>query len=216
MNRLSDPEALGRRIREARKRLGIKQSEMAERFQTQQSTISRWERGQLTPDYVSLIQLEILLGESLLTDAGYPVEEPIPVTRVPVIASTGPGCLSLAPDRAAPRLSVLADDRYPGVERYSVKIADHSMEDAYPVGSFVVFVPVGEIGRQLRQGDRIVMTDDRPESQRVLAREVRVGKAGDLWAVPCSADPSLDRFALSADNASATVVGLVVQSVRLE
>lgn len=52
----------GRLIAERRKAAGIRQSELAERFGVDQSTVSKWERGRLVPDLETVLRLEDELG----------------------------------------------------------------------------------------------------------------------------------------------------------
>ena len=52
-------------IREARMRAGLTQSELAQRAETTQSAIARWERGRVEPSHRTLEQLIVACGFDL-------------------------------------------------------------------------------------------------------------------------------------------------------
>lgn len=61
-------------VRETRKRLGLKQAQMAERIGCSESYISRWERSHWVPSYHACEQIAISLGlerREVLEAAGY-------------------------------------------------------------------------------------------------------------------------------------------------
>jgi transcriptional regulator with XRE-family HTH domain len=59
----------GTLVREARKRHGLTQAQLAARARTSQAAISRIERGLVSPSVATLAQLLDLLGEELVLDA---------------------------------------------------------------------------------------------------------------------------------------------------
>jgi transcriptional regulator with XRE-family HTH domain len=69
-------EESGRRIREVRRRLGLTQSEFAERLKTTQSSVSRWEAGTQKPDLSSLMKIGELAGLDPIRFALYDEEHP--------------------------------------------------------------------------------------------------------------------------------------------
>lgn len=62
----------GRLIRQARRRAGLSQAELAHRLGTKQPVIARWETGARSPDYDSVARVVTACGfelEPLLTEA---------------------------------------------------------------------------------------------------------------------------------------------------
>jgi transcriptional regulator with XRE-family HTH domain len=59
----------GELLREARKRHGVTQSQLATRARTSQAAISRIERGLVSPSVATLEQLLAMLNEELVLDA---------------------------------------------------------------------------------------------------------------------------------------------------
>lgn len=75
--------AFGKRVRAARKRLGMEQEELADMLGTDAGTISRWERGKGYPQAPQLARLAKALGDSvdyLLLGAPSP-SAPAPMPR---------------------------------------------------------------------------------------------------------------------------------------
>jgi transcriptional regulator with XRE-family HTH domain len=66
----------GRRIREIRRRLGLTQIEFADRLKTTQSSVSRWESEDQTPDIPVLMKIGELAGLDPIKFAFYDEEHP--------------------------------------------------------------------------------------------------------------------------------------------
>src|SRR6266516_5032803 len=66
----------GRRIREVRRRLGLTQAEFAERLETTQSSVSRWEAGTQAPDLSFLMKIGELGGLDPIRFALHDEEHP--------------------------------------------------------------------------------------------------------------------------------------------
>ena len=76
---------IGTNIANARKRLGLTQAGLAEQINYTDKAISKWERGESTPDVATLVQLSKLFGicvNDLLRDPDALPEEISPVSKV--------------------------------------------------------------------------------------------------------------------------------------
>ncbi len=62
----------GEIIKEARRRAGLRQRELAERLGTTQSVITRWERGQRSPTFETLVRAVRACGLDLAVSLGPP------------------------------------------------------------------------------------------------------------------------------------------------
>lgn len=67
--------ALGQRLADLRKRNGLSQEALAEKLNISRQAISKWERGESTPDTDTLIELARIYGVSLDTIAGISDDE---------------------------------------------------------------------------------------------------------------------------------------------
>jgi transcriptional regulator with XRE-family HTH domain len=61
---------LSEAIREARRRAGLSQAELAELLSVRQSSVSQWERGSTKPSTIHLLALTVVLNCSLLDFSG--------------------------------------------------------------------------------------------------------------------------------------------------
>jgi class 3 adenylate cyclase len=68
---MSMNEAIGRRIRAQREKLGLKQHDIANALQVSPQAVSKWERGENAPDISLLVPLAQLLGVSTDNLLGY-------------------------------------------------------------------------------------------------------------------------------------------------
>ena len=69
-------ESIGNRIRTLREKIGLKQSDIANALQISSQAVSKWERGENTPDISILVPLAKLLGTSTDWLLGYHAEYP--------------------------------------------------------------------------------------------------------------------------------------------
>lgn len=68
---MSINDTVGRRIREQREKLGLKQHDIANALQVSPQAVSKWERGENAPDISLLVPLAQLLGVSTDNLLGY-------------------------------------------------------------------------------------------------------------------------------------------------
>ena len=75
---MSASETFGEKLRELRERAGLTQAELAEKLQTTQMIVSRWERGGRVPTWSAIQKLADALGvstEAFRDDAPAPADD---------------------------------------------------------------------------------------------------------------------------------------------
>lgn len=134
-----------RRIREVRKRLGLKQEDFAALLKVSQTSISRWEKGSQEPDIMMLMEIGRLSGSDPVKFALYPSDEEFKSRTEPEYV-TLVGGISATTQRDSPRweeedylrISVpLETPKGHWIEAYLVE--DDSCEPKYPKGT-ILFV----------------------------------------------------------------------------
>ena len=91
---------LGEKIREARKRCGVSQEQLAEKMSVSRSAIAKWETDKGLPDVGNLKMLARLLGTSVdqLLDEGEDPGEAV-IREAYSLANYGQGCKKVKKDR---------------------------------------------------------------------------------------------------------------------
>jgi len=87
-------------------------------------------------------------------------------------------------------VTVPADERYPGMERFGLVVRGTSMDRLYPEGTIVLAVRFGDLGRTPNPGERVVVLrrDRRGEFEATL-KEFDVDVRGRILLWPRSSDP---------------------------
>lgn len=120
-------------------------------------------------------------------------------------------------DRWLPFLISFVDDRYPGVQRFALRIRGDSVDEIYPDGSHVVFVKFSDINRRPQQGDRVIVHRSRDGKTEVSVKEFRRDASKRTWLVPRSSNPAHQSLIIDKNSGSdAEVYGLIVGSQRVE
>jgi len=115
-------------------------------------------------------------------------------------------------------ISIPPDRRYPDQRRYGLEVRGPSMNELYPEGSVVICVPLVQLGREPRHGERVVIERRRCDGcVEATVKEYRVTDDG-IWLWPRSTHPSFQQplsFPDSGDE-EVSITGLVVGSYRAE
>ena len=105
---------LGEKIREARRKCGLSQEQLADKMSVSRSTIAKWETDKGLPDVGNLKLLARLLNTSLdrLLDDAEEVDESVIREKYNLIAY-GPGCKKVKKDR-------VVRERFPNAKIYTL------------------------------------------------------------------------------------------------
>ena len=131
--------ALGERIRQARKTLGLTQQEFAQRLEVTQPTVHRWEKGSYDPDEQALRRLGVI---SKLSPAYLRYGEEVFFARPPAVDVAGyvgaNGEVFLLGDAALPCHTIEAP---PGERRETVGlvIRGENLQPAYRAGDVIFY-----------------------------------------------------------------------------
>jgi repressor LexA len=158
---------MGNRIRELRKRLGLKQHHLAEKTGLSIQQISRLELSQRKLSLQYIVQVAAALGvpqSELMPEAATSAAPTSQLTgahltRLMVVGAVQAGHYTEASEWDGGDqypFYAQADDRYPGVERFGLEVRGRSMDLIYPPGSIVICVRFFEIGEEPLPGDIVV------------------------------------------------------------
>ena len=105
---------LGEKIREARRKCGLSQEQLADKMSVSRSAIAKWETDKGLPDVGNLMLLARLLNTSLdrLLDDAEEVDESVIREKYNLIAY-GPGCKKVKKDR-------VVRERFPNAKIYTL------------------------------------------------------------------------------------------------
>ncbi len=99
-------------------------------------------------------------------------------------------------------ITVPADDRFPGVERFGLEVRGTSMDRLYPDGTIVIVVRFGDIGRMPQPGERVVCLrrDDNDNGYEATIKEYDRDAQGRHLLWPRSTDPDFQQpFRLTSE-----------------
>lgn len=112
---------------------------------------------------------------------------------------------------------VVLDERYPNTERRALRVRGDSMDELYPDGSYVVYVPLADIGRRPQNGDRVVVLRHRQGQTEATIKEYRRDTSKRHWLVPRSSNPSHAAIEIDGQKGEKIeIMGLIVGSQRVE
>ena len=85
------------------------------------------------------------------------------------------------------------DDRFPGAPRFALEVRGNSMNRLYPPGSIVVCVKFGDIGRDAKPGERVVVQRYAHDEVEATLKELVQDEHGRKWLWPRSTDPEFQQ-----------------------
>lgn len=247
MSSMDNIASIGSRIREAREIRGISQTVLARRCGVSRAAVSQWESDATTPTGPNLVSIAstLMVSPRWLAEGKGPRDSKIdPMT--PNIEETD---LAVGPTRVIGEveagvfkdtLEYVADDqfdiyvpvdpRYRGLHRAALKVRGPSMNLIYPEGSFIVVVPVLELGEDWapRSGMRVVVQRSNSQGQmEATVKEIEIDSDGHFWLAPKSSHPGFttawrvpDKWDGNGDfdehSDNLRITGLVIGSYRPE
>lgn len=115
---------------------------------------------------------------------------------------------------------VAADPRYPADLQYALEVRGPSMNLLYPAGSVVICFPLLHLDRDLKSGDKVIVSRQHngSASREITIKELRINEAGEAWLWPRSSDPEYQQpWRISGQNGDTIeVVAIVIGSYRPE
>ena len=105
-----------------------------------------------------------------------------------------------------------ADERYPGIERFLLKVNGPSMDQMFPNGSVIECIRFIDLGREPRHEEYVVVHRRRKDGLfEATVKQFMVAEDGKRWLWPRSNDPSYQQpLPLEADGA---IEELVIQAL---
>tara|TARA_Y100000310_G_scaffold207333_1_gene207832 strand:+ start:1862 stop:2521 length:660 start_codon:yes stop_codon:yes gene_type:complete len=117
---------------------------------------------------------------------------PLPVGRTPIVGIVEAGAWRVVvEDDSAPTESVEAfpDARYPGIERFALRVRGPSMDKVFPDGAVVTCVKLIDINRNPLDGEYVVVHRRRPGGLTEATVKQCIRKNGKVYLWPRSSHP---------------------------
>ena len=218
---------VGRAILTFRKRLGLTQSELARRLGTGQGTVSKWERGKEAPRFESLETIADVLGVSNadLFDAGardmLGIAKPAGA-QVGVVGAAETGAWrdsSEVSHFSEPMIRLPYNEALEGVRLFGLFINDDSMNEVYPLGSFVFAAYLDRNSAPVHHDYVVATRHDEEGMQETIVRQYQVHADGTEWLWPRSTAPQYRKPSSTEQTDPSimlTISGVVVASTRFE
>lgn len=214
-------DSMAEKIKDLRRRLGIDQTQLAERIgDVDQTTISKWERGKTKPNAARSAKLAELAGETVGEWLGV---EPVSAKDVRAKTVRVVGDLQAGNWREA--LEWDYDDQYdvpalldPALPGYPLKgyvVRGQSMNKIYPDGAIVYAASTISNGLKPANGDHVLVSrrDNKGLCEASL-KELVIEDDGSKWLWPRSYDPEHQaplKFN-NGDSEEVTITGIVMAS----
>lgn len=160
--------SLGRRVAEARRKLGLSQDQLAARSGASKGTIVQIEQGRANPSITSLCRLAIALGMSVedLVSEGAPADVPIAVSTRPKVLWKGPagGRASLVIGARGPHMLELWQWQLGAGERYVSPGHSPGTREIVSVARGVLGIELAGVQHTLKAGAAAVYDADHPHT----------------------------------------------------
>jgi transcriptional regulator with XRE-family HTH domain len=208
------------RIAELRQGLGWTQDDLAEKLETHRVTINRLENGatRLNTDWLDKLAAvfrvapQDILARANDTYAG---------ERVDVIGRVEAGAWqehNQWPDSQRYSIAVPLGQEYRNRQKFASEVRGNSMNELYPDGSIVVWLPFAMHPESLRPGRKYIVERQRSGDYEVTLKEYVVDANNREWLNPRSTDPDhQERIPLIQNvNETIRIVGRVIFALRRE
>lgn len=214
------PMGYGETIASIRKRIGLTQSQLAERLNVEQPTIQRWERGLREPNMSKLVDIAAALGVEPgdLFGAGFVPLGPKLFVKGQVAAGDWVEAYEWPEEdwqSFTGRPDVNADMQH----RFGLRVVGNSMNEVYPDNTIVECVSV--FGHtEIKPGKRVVILQRNLAGKiEATVKEIQEDHDGRVWAIPRSTDPSFRAIDITKPEPGiieVRIVAVVVASYRPE
>ena len=193
------------RLKEIRTKRKLSQQQLADLAGTSNPQIGRLESGQrkLTREWAERLAsalnctaAEIMLTQKELADLGGALVSPLSGTKVYYwgeIKAGAPSNIMDAPPEPDKWVEDQEDSRFPGIERFALKVIGDSMDLVAPDGSTVICVKTIDIGRQPMSGEIVVVLHRTPDGVMEATLKEFVEKDGEAYLWPRSSNPDFQQ-----------------------
>jgi transcriptional regulator with XRE-family HTH domain len=217
------------RLKEIRTKRKLSQQQLADLVGTSNPQIGRLENGQrkLTREWAERLAsslnctaAEIMLTQKELADLGGALVSPLSGIRVYYwgeIKAGAPSNIMDAPPEPDKWVEDQEDSRFPGVERFALRVIGDSMDLIAPSGSTVICVKIIDIGRQPTSGEIVVVLNRAPEGFLEATLKEYVEKAGEGYLWPRSSNPDFQqplKFGDQGEEDQTTIHALAIRVLR--
>lgn len=215
------------RLRHAREKKGFETAkEFAEKHGIPQPTYAMHEKGtrglqrEVVKRYAGLLGINEVW---LLTGEG-PFEGGDDLDRIYVVGKVEAGAWVEAMQWAEHdwySVEPPKDVRYQTLKKFALEVHGDSMNAVYHAGDVLVCVLVGDLGYEIRPGQRVIVSRPNPTGEGIEAtcKELTVDKNGNYWLWPRSHSPEHQQpiaFNQEARGLGVEVIALVIGSYRQE
>lgn len=206
---------LSRRLRETRRRLGLKQEELARALGVTQGTISRWETGGQPPDLSAMTKLAEMAGYDPIDFALHEEAHPFRTSDwgkvVEVIGQVAEDVWVEAPElEASQRFQVQIPTlpEWEGLDIEGFIVSDDNFEPIYRKESIVFIARYTDKNFQLNHGDYVVVERmDERGLYEIVIREIYVNKKMEMYLMTLPQDPSIGVNFKVSDQYDTTIGG---------
>lgn len=205
------------RIGELRRARGMTQEDLADKVGSHRVTIAKLEAGKidLTLDWmVRLAAIFDVAPQDLISNQ---TGESVPIVgKVQAGSWADHPCFDDGDSGEFITIPLLKG--YVGTPKQATRVVGNSMNELYPDGSIVVWIPFRRAAEELRIGRRYIIERVRHGSYEATLKEFRIDSQGREWLVPRTTDPAEQAplQAIADDGATIRVVGRVIWASRAE
>lgn len=201
------------RIRELRTERGLTQEQLAEMIGTTDATIQRLETGkrQLTQKWAELISAALKVDVSVIFGSIIPAHDP----GLPVVGEVQAGVwreADVGDEPKHPPIPMGRDRRFSEVPQFALLVQGESMNRILPPGMFVVCVPWRDLGKDVENGELVVV--ERRRDGMVEATVKRIALQGKkVLLMPESTDPRFQQpieLGSGAENEEVAITAKVI------
>ena len=212
---------LAERLKIARKRAGLSQSELARRVGIKPQAIQAIESGRAkTTGHIIAISRELGCNPDWLGGADSEVE-----TQATRMSANGVSVLGVvqagvwAEEHAymepETQIAIPENPRYSGVRQYGLLVRGPSMNEIIGDGEYAHVVDWADLGKAAESGDIVVVVRERGGLRETSLKEVSISADGTITLHPRSTDPAFQKpLELDADgnatDSTVSITGLLV------
>lgn len=214
------PDAeLGRRIRVAREKKEMSQVALAERLGVTRIAVSNIERAKNNPSVANLLKIVSILDDQHLRELTQSANREkdynlVTLSALPVKGEVRAGAWLELDDteQDCGTVPVVRNARFDHAPQFALRVNGESVNKVARSGEYLIIASWPELGRELQDGDLVVVRRQRAMTYETTVKRARKGKNGvELW--PESNDPR-HQHPIQLDDGSREVevriIGLVI------
>lgn len=176
------------RIKQIRESQNLTQAELAELMGTTDATVQRLEAGKrkLKEKWIRIAASALKVSNAeILGDI-----IPPPTQGLKVIGKVQAGVWreAFADERKKQTLPLGRDPRFPHADQYALEVLGDSMDKVFPEGQFIVCAKWADVGRDVRDGDLVVVHFHRNGTTESTVKRARITR-GKIKLMPESTNP---------------------------